>query len=99
MEVMLYRLVEPVGGAQRVAEIGMQRRIVRLARERQTFSGIVDTIRCELAERYLKDRDRSLAEVSSLLGFAAPSGFSRWYRRHFSGRASDVHARSAKGTR
>jgi hypothetical protein len=54
------------------------------------FSAIVDTVRRELAERYLKDRHRSLAEVSLLLGFAAPSGFSRWYRRQFSGRASDV---------
>jgi len=87
---------------ERLAQhMGVDRRTIhrQLARERQTFSGMVDTIRCELAERYLKDRDRSLAEVSALLGFAAPSGFSRWYRRQFSGRASQVQARRAKRPR
>ena len=87
---------------ERVAQhMGVDRRTVHrhLARERQTFSGLVDTVRRELAERYLKDRNRSLTEVSSLLGFAAPSGFSRWYRRQFSGRASDVHARAKKRAR
>lgn len=48
-----------------------------------TFSDMVDSVRSELADRYLKDRRRSLAEVSTLLGFAAPSGFSRWYRHRF----------------
>jgi transcriptional regulator GlxA family with amidase domain len=41
----------------------------------------------------MNERHRSIAEVSSLLGFAAPSGFSRWYRQQFrstpsAGRAS-----------
>jgi len=87
---------------ERVAQhMGVDRRTVhrRLAGERQTFSGIVDTVRRELVERYMKDRHRSLAEVSSLLGFAAPSGFSRWYKRQFSGKASDVRARAQKRTR
>ncbi|HWZ74557.1 MAG TPA: AraC family transcriptional regulator ligand-binding domain-containing protein [Casimicrobiaceae bacterium] len=84
---------------ERVAQhMGVDRRTIHrhLACEQQTFSGIVDTVRRELAERYLKDRERSLAEVSSLLGFAAPSGFSRWYRRQFSGRASEARARGPK---
>ena len=87
---------------ERVAQhMGIDRRTIhrRLAREQQTFSGLVDTVRRELAERYLKDRSRPLAEVSSLLGFAALSGFSRWYRRQFSSRASDVHARVPKRSR
>ena len=87
---------------ERVAQhLGVDRRTLhrRLARERQTFSGIVDAVRQELAERYLNDRDRPLTEVSSLLGFAAPSGFSRWYRRQFSGRASDRHPRARKRPR
>ena len=84
---------------ERVAEhMGVDRRTIhrRLTSEQQTFSGIVDKVRRELAVRYLKDRDRSLAEVSSLLGFAAASGFSRWYRKQFSGRASDIRARAPK---
>jgi AraC-like DNA-binding protein len=83
----------------RVAQhLGVDRRTVhrRLASDGQSFTALVDTVRRELAERYLKDRHRSLAEVSSLLGFAAPSGFSRWYRRQFSGRASDTRARAPK---
>jgi transcriptional regulator GlxA family with amidase domain len=30
-----------------------------------------------------------------LLGFSAPSGFSRWYRRQFSGKASQERLRDA----
>ncbi len=65
----------------------------RLLEEKQTFSGIVDAVRRELATRYLADRQRPLAEISSLLGFAAPSGFSRWYKQKFGGSATDVRAR------
>jgi AraC-like DNA-binding protein len=60
----------------------------RLAQEQQTFSGLVDAVRRELASRYLADRKRTLAEISGLLGFAAPSGFSRWYRQQFGTTAS-----------
>jgi len=87
---------------ERVAQhMGVDRRTIHrhLAREQKTFSGIVDTVRRELAERYLKDRERSLAEVSLLLGFAAPSGFSRWYRRQFSGSASEARVRAPQRQR
>jgi len=57
------------------------------------------TLRRELAERYLKNRERSLAEASSLLGFAAPSGFARWYRRQFRGSASEARGRAPKRPR
>jgi len=71
---------------ERVAQsLGVDRRTVhrRLVAENATFTAIVDDVRREFAARYMKDRERSLAEVSSLLGFAAPSGFSRWYKRQF----------------
>ena len=80
----------------RVAQhLGIDRRTIhrRLVSEGQTFSAIVDTVRRELAERYMKDRNRSLVDVSSLLGFAAPSGFSRWYRRHFDSKPSEKRVR------
>jgi AraC-like DNA-binding protein len=74
----------------RVAQhMGIDRRTIhrRLANEGETFSGIVDAMRRELAERYLKD-GRKLIEVASLLGFSTPSGFSHWYRRHHQERPS-----------
>jgi AraC-like DNA-binding protein len=55
----------------------------RLAREGLSFGAIVESVRRELAQRYVKERHRPLADVSSLLGFSAPSGFSRWHRRQF----------------
>jgi len=55
----------------------------RLAVEGRTFGGILEAVRRELARRYVKERHRPLAEVSALLGFAAPSGFTRWHRRQF----------------
>ena len=63
---------------------GVNRRTVHryLAREGHTFSGILDSVRRDLAPRYVGDRRRSLAQVSALLGFATPSSFSRWYRRN-----------------
>jgi AraC-like DNA-binding protein len=78
---------------ERVAHLlRVDRRTVhrRLRDERETFSGIVEAVRRELASRYLGDSRRTLAEVSSLLGFSAPSGFSRWYRRAFGTMASAV---------
>jgi len=79
-------------------QIGVSRRTLhrQLAREGHTFSQIVDDMRRELAARYVADRHRSLAEVSELLGFAAPSGFSRWYRRQFSTSASAAGTRARK---
>ena len=70
----------------RVAQhMGVDRRTIhrRLAREGETFTGIVDAVRRELAQRYLRDRDRKLTEVALLLGFAGASAFSHWYRKQF----------------
>jgi AraC-like DNA-binding protein len=83
----------------RVAQhLGVDRRTVhrRLANEGATFSGLVEAVRLELAERYVKDPHRSLAEVSLLLGFSAPSGFSRWYRQRFKAKPSEQRARSGR---
>ncbi len=65
--------------------LGVDRRTVHrcLQVEGQTYSDLIDDVRRELVARYLDHRDRSLSEISSLLGFAASSGFSRWYRREF----------------
>jgi AraC-like DNA-binding protein len=76
--------------------LGVSRRTIhrQLAQEGRTFSDIVDSVRRELASRYVIDQHRSLTEVSSLLGFSAPSGFSRWYRRQFSSSPSQPRRRA-----
>ncbi|MEJ8810598.1 AraC family transcriptional regulator ligand-binding domain-containing protein [Variovorax ureilyticus] len=65
--------------------MGMDRRTLarRLAAEGTTFSAVVDNVRRDLLGGYLKDGARPLAEVSDLLGFSAPSAFSRWHRNQF----------------
>lgn len=55
----------------------------KLAAEGQTFSGIVHGVRARLAARHLATERYSLTDVSELLGFAAPSAFSRWFRQQF----------------
>jgi AraC-like DNA-binding protein len=72
--------------ADRVAKhLGVDRRTLHrhLARERETFSSLLDTVRAELATRYIGNRDRPLASVSESLGFSALSAFSRWFRNRF----------------
>src|SRR4051794_8043554 len=54
-----------------------------LSAEGGTFSSIVHETREALAERYLANDRYSLTDVSSLLGFSAPSAFSRWFRTRF----------------
>jgi AraC-like DNA-binding protein len=60
-----------------------------LAREGETFSGIVHGVRARLAERYLSTDGTSSTELSQRLGFAAPSAFSRWFRQQFGTTPSD----------
>ncbi len=55
----------------------------RLAEEGTSFSEVVNALRVELAERHVNTGDRPLTEISALLGFSAPSGFSRWYSAQF----------------
>jgi AraC-like DNA-binding protein len=71
--------------------LGVDRRTVhrRLAQEGETFSNIVASVRRELATGFLKDPNRNLADVSSLLGFSSLSGFSRWHRQQFGKTASE----------
>jgi len=70
---------------QAASSLGMDRRTLhrRLARYGETFSSIVDEVRSDLALRYLEERRQSLNEVALLLGFSAPSAFSRWFRGRF----------------
>ncbi|MGY1631114.1 AraC family transcriptional regulator [Geodermatophilus sp. SYSU D01186] len=54
-----------------------------LADEGQTFSAVLHATRARLVERYLPADRYSLTEVSQLLGFRAPSAFTRWFHERF----------------
>ncbi len=87
---------------ERVAEyLGVDRRTVHrhLAREGQTFSDVLESVRRELADRYVCDHQRSLADVSALLGFSAPSSFSRWYRQSFGANPARERGHDGSGLR
>jgi AraC-like DNA-binding protein len=66
-----------------------------LAEQQQSFSTIVNDVRKELATRHVIESDRPLTEVATLLGFSAPSAFSRWYHSQFG--CSAKESRAARG--
>jgi AraC-like DNA-binding protein len=55
----------------------------RLAEQGTSFSAVINELRTELAHRHVEGSERALTEVAALLGFSAPSGFSRWYQGQF----------------
>jgi AraC-like DNA-binding protein len=63
--------------------LGMSRRTFtrRLAVERLTFGGIVDDLRRDLANRYLRDGDLSISRIAWLLGYQEVSAFTHAFRR------------------
>jgi AraC-like DNA-binding protein len=65
--------------------LGMSTRTLhrRLLTEGPSFTEIVDDSRASLAERYLAVGRYTVGDVSTLLGFAAPSAFSRWFSRRY----------------
>ncbi|MFI9803157.1 AraC family transcriptional regulator ligand-binding domain-containing protein [Streptomyces sp. NPDC052301] len=65
--------------------LGVDRRTVHrhLARSGETFSSLLHSTRTALAEQFVANPNRSLTEVSTLLGFSSLSAFSRWFHEHF----------------
>lgn len=70
---------------QVASSLGIDRRTVHrhLADSGETFSSLLNATRTELAEQLVANPRRSLTEIAGLLGFSAPSGFSRWFREQF----------------
>jgi len=96
----LVEMLLPVGrcSTHHVARsLGVTQRTLhrKLAAEGQSFSAIVHTTREALAERYLSADRYSQTDVSDLLGFTAPSAFSRWFRQRFG--VSPTQWRAAAG--
>jgi AraC-like DNA-binding protein len=84
----LVEMLLPVGRcstAHVARSLGVTQRTLhrQLAAEGTSFSAIVHRIREAMAERYLSAERYSLTAVSELLGFTAPSAFSRWFHQRF----------------
>lgn len=84
----LVEMLLPLGrcSVDQVAKnLGMDRRTLQrhLASEGESFSGLLHSTRAGLAERHLSNDRFSLTEVSEVLGFTAPSAFSRWFGQQF----------------
>jgi AraC-like DNA-binding protein len=93
----LIKLFLPAGRcslSQIARELQVDRRTLHrhLAAHGETFTTLLDAVRAELAEQYLCHGRYSLSEISQLLGFAAPSGFSRWFRQQYGSSASGWRA-------
>jgi AraC-like DNA-binding protein len=55
----------------------------QLAADDESFSHILHSTRAALAERHLANDRHTMTEISQLLGFQAPSAFSRWFQQQF----------------
>jgi AraC-like DNA-binding protein len=53
----------------------------KLGEQEQTFSGLLESIRRELAEQYLTGPRHTIAEVAYLLGYSEPGNFTRSFKR------------------
>jgi AraC-like DNA-binding protein len=84
------QVAEHLGVASRTVQRG-------LADQGQVFSSMVNDIRMELATRHVVESDRPLTEVAILLGFSAPSAFSRWYHAQFGCSAKESRNARAAG--
>lgn len=106
-ECIYMMLASGLCSAAHVAKrLGTDRRTMHrhLAKEGETFSSLLDSVRGELATRYIDNRDRSLTTTAELLGFSALSAFSRWFRAKFGcsvseWRAAQLAAPFARSTR
>ncbi|MFE2444504.1 AraC family transcriptional regulator [Stenotrophomonas sp. NPDC087984] len=72
--------IEQVAGS-----LGVDRRTVHrhLSASGESFSSLLNATRTQLAEQLVANQRRSLTEISGLLGFSAPSAFSRWFSERF----------------
>lgn len=63
--------------------LGMSRRTLAraLSAEGAAFSGVLETMRQELAKRYLRERDLPISEIAWLLGYGEISSFTHAFAR------------------
>lgn len=69
----------------------------RLEAQGETFSDLINSVRRELAIRYMENEHYSMSQVADLLGYGMPSSFTRWFNVQFGMspmRWRDLHKRS-----
>ena len=64
-------------------KLGVSQRTLarRLAAERLTFSAVLESLKMDLAERYLADEGLSISQVAWLLGYREVSSFTHAFKR------------------
>ena len=53
----------------------------RLREEGTTYNALLEEVRRELATHYVRQSERSINEITCLLGFSEPSNFTRAFKR------------------
>lgn len=69
----------------------------RLASEGHTFGGLVDHVRRESAERYLRETELSLAHLARELGYSEQSALTRSCHRWFDDSPANIRRRARRG--
>ena len=69
---------DSIAGELNISLRSMQR---KLKEEGNSFNGLFDNTRHELAMYYIRETHRHLGEIAYLLGFSEPSSFTRAFRR------------------
>ena len=91
-------LLLPMGRAslEQIAPIlGMTVRTLqrRLEEEGDTFKGLINNVRHELAQRYIASPKYPLGRIAELLGYSNHSAFTRWFISQFQATPQEVRAR------
>lgn len=77
-------------------KLGMSQRTLarRLSLEGLTFAGVLDSLRSDLATRYLSDADLSISQVAWLLGYREVSAFTHAFKRRTGMTPREVRSRN-----
>ena len=70
--------IEVAAGLCDLSKRSLQR---KLTAQGTCYSRVLDEARFDVAKRMLQDRDKSVTDISYLLGFSEPTHFSRAFRR------------------
>lgn len=66
----------------------------RLDEEGETFSGLINSVRLELAQRYIANSSYPLGRIAELLGYSNHSAFTRWFIAQFKRTPQEVRAQN-----